>query len=379
MMAAIFIAYMAIIWLIFDKLRLIRLSLPLALILAAVGPIFAFYVIVSMNNFHPSSADARVFQRVVQVVPHITTPGRVLDVVAQPNTPMKKGDVIFTIDPQQFQFDVKRLEAALAAAEQSVPQLKASLDQASAGVEKANVQLNLAKAEFERQTELFEKKVIAQAALDRSERNLQSAEQGVAGAQAAEDRARLAYQSNIGSENTAVAQARQQLAQAKYNVEESVVRAPCDGYATNIQLVPGAVVSAAASVMPFVCDRDESNLGMVVASFMQGPYLRISEGDYAEIVFPMYPGQVFPGKVLTTIDLASEGQLSASGFYPGSNAPGTARFAVRIKLDDAEKLRLPAGTQGNAAVYTGDVQIAGIIRMALMRLTSWTNYLFFSA
>jgi multidrug resistance efflux pump len=379
MMAAIFIAYMALIWLVFDKLRLIPLSLPLALILAAVGPIFAFYVIVSMNNFHPSSSDARVFQRVVQVVPHITAPGRVLDVVAQPNAPMKKGDVIFTVDPQQYQFDVNRLEAALAAAEQSVPQLKSSLDQASAGVEKANVQLNLAKAEFERQIELFEKKVIAQAALDRSERNLQSAEQAVAGAQAAEDRARLAYQSNIGNENTAVAQVRQQLAQAKYNVEESVVRAPCDGYATNIQLVPGAVVSAAASVLPFVCERDEGNLGVVVASFMQGPYLRINEGDYAEVVFPMYPGQVFPGKVLTTIDLASEGQLSASGLFPSAAAPGTARFAVRIKLDDADTLRLPAGTQGNAAVYTGNVQIAGVIRMALMRMTSWTNYLFFSA
>lgn len=379
MMAVIFIAYMAVLWLVFDKLRLVPLGLPLTLILAAIGPVFAFGIIVSMNNFHPSSADARVFQRVVQVVPHITAPGRVLEVVAQPNAPLKKGDTVFTIDPQQYQFDVRRLEAALAAAEQGVPQLKSSLDQAAAGVEKANVQANLAKAEFERQNELFEKKVIAQAMLDRAERNLQSAEQAVAAAQAAEERARLAYQSNIGNENTAVAQARQQLAQAKYNVEESVVRAPCDGYATNIQLVPGAVVSAAASVMPFVCDRDEGNIGVVVASFMQGPFLRINPGEYAEVVLPMYPGRVFPGRVITTVDLASQGQLSSSGLFPGTDAPGTARFAVRIKLDDADKIRLPAGTQGIAAVYTGNVQIAGIIRMALMRLTSWTNFLFFTA
>ena len=119
MMAVIFIAYMAIIWLVFDKLRLIPLSLPIAIVLAAFGPLFAFYLIVSMNNFHPSSADARIFQRVVQVVPHITAPGRVKEVLAQPNAPMKKGDVIFTIDPEQFQFDVKRLEAAMAAAQQS--------------------------------------------------------------------------------------------------------------------------------------------------------------------------------------------------------------------------------------------------------------------
>jgi multidrug resistance efflux pump len=379
MMAAIFLTYMGLIWLVFDKLRLVRLSLPLALVLAAVGPLFAFYVIVSMNNFHPSSADARVFQRVVQVVPHITAPGRVLEVVAQSNAPVHKGDVLFTIDPQQFQFEVNRLEAALAAAEQAVPQLKSSVDQATAAVEKARSQFDLAQADYDRQTELFDKKVIAQAMLDKAERNRDTARQTLAGAQAAEERARLAYQSNIGSENTAVAQARQQLALATYNVEESVVRAPCDGYATNIQLVPGAVVSAAASVVPFVCDRDEGNLGVVVASFMQAPYLRIHPGDYAEVIFPMYPGDVFPGKVLTTIDMASEGQLSASGLFPGANAPGTARFAVRIRLDGADRLRLPAGTQGSAAVYTGDVQIAGVIRMALMRLTSWSNYLFFSA
>ena len=86
-------------------------------------------------------------------------------------------------------------------------------------------------------------------------------------AKAAEDRARFAYQSNIGNDNTAVAQVRQQLSAAKYNLDESVVRAPCDGYAVNLQLVPGTVVSAVASVLPFVCDRDESNLGIVVATF----------------------------------------------------------------------------------------------------------------
>ena len=157
------------------------------------------------------------------------------------------------------------------------------------------------------------------------------------------------------------------------------MRAPCDGYVTNLQLQPGAIVSAAASVMPFVCDRDENNRGVVVATFMQGPYLSIKPGAYAEVVFPMYPGRVFPGKVLTTVDLASEGQLTVTGLFPGIEAPHNARFAVRIKLDDADDLRLPAGTQGSAAVFSGTVQIAGVIRMAAMRVNSWMNYLFFTA
>lgn len=93
----------------------------------------------------------------------------------------------------------------------------------------------------------------------------------------------------------------------------------------------------------------------------------------------MYPGRVFPGKVVTTIDVAAEGQLTATGLFPGIGNPGNARFVVRIQLDDAEGLRLPAGTQGDAAIYSGNVQISGIIRMALMRITSWTNYLYFTS
>lgn len=378
MMAVIFGTYAALIWLVFAKFKLVRLTLPLAIILAAVGPLFAFYVILSMNNYHPSSTDARVFQRIVQITPHITVPGRVQSVVAQANTPLKAGDVLFTIDPRPFQFEVNRLQAAVAAADQLVPQLKAALDQASAGVERAEVQLNLAQADFDRQRQLFEKGDIAQAALDRYQRNLDTAKQGAAEADAVKVKAQLAYESNIGDENTTVAQARQQLEQARYNLNEATVRAPCDGYVTNLQLLPGAVVNATAAVMPFVCDRDEGNRGVVVASFMQGPYLSIKPGAYAEVVFPMYPGRVFPGKVLTTIDVAAEGQLTATGLVPGIDAPHNARFAVRIKLDDGDDLRLPAGTQGSAAVYSGTVQIAGVIRMAVMRANSWLNYLYFT-
>lgn len=378
MMAGIFLTYLALLWLVFDKLKLIRLSLPLAVLLAAVGPVFAAYVLLSMNNFHPSSSDARVFQRIIPLVANITKPGRVKEIVALPNTPVKAGDVLFVVDPAPFQFDVTRLEAALAAATQSVPQLKSSLDQATAAVARINVQLDLATTEYERQRQLFEKKVVAQAVLDRAQRNVDTARQAVAEASAAEERARLAFQSNVDGDNTDVAQVRQQLEQAQYNLAETAVRAPCDGFITNLQLVPGTIVSSAASVAPFVCDRDDRNRGVVVASFMQSAYLQISPGDYAEVVFPMYPGRVLTGKVLTTIDAAGEGQIKATGLLPDVDRPAPTRFAVRILLDNAGDLRLPAGAQGSAAIYTGNVQIAGIIRMAIMRFGSWTNYIFFT-
>jgi len=42
-------------------------------------------------------------------------------------------------------------------------------------------------------------------------------------------------------------------------------------------------------------------------------------------------------------------------------------------------LKLPAGIRGDAAIYSGNIQIAGIVRKAPMRITSWTNYLYFTS
>jgi multidrug resistance efflux pump len=70
--------------------------------------------------------------------------------------------------------------------------LNASYDQALAAVAKARAELELAQQTYDRQLELFEKKVVAQATLDTALRNLESARQVLAGAEAAAERARLA-------------------------------------------------------------------------------------------------------------------------------------------------------------------------------------------
>src|ERR1700754_4161427 len=109
----LFLGYAALFWLIFVKLKLIRLSFPIALAFAAAGPLLFFFILMAMNFYHPGSSDVEVLQRVVQIAPRTSKPGRVADVVADANTPLKKGDVLFTIDPEPFEFEVNRLEASL--------------------------------------------------------------------------------------------------------------------------------------------------------------------------------------------------------------------------------------------------------------------------
>src|SRR5262245_16781006 len=118
------------------------------------------------------SMDARVVQHVTQVASRASQPSRVLEVKVDPNVPVKKGDILFTLDPRSYQAEVDRLQAALAAAEQNVPQLKAAYDAALAGVEKAKGQLELAVAEEARDRQLLEKNAVSKEEYETRVRNL---------------------------------------------------------------------------------------------------------------------------------------------------------------------------------------------------------------
>ena len=168
-----------------------------------------------------------------------------------------------------------------------------------------------------------------------------------------------------------------QLADAEYDFQHTTVYAPGDGYVTNLQLLPGMLVGGTGSsaVMSFVLDSSAEKRGIVVAAFNQKNFLRIKPGQYTEVALYGYPGQIFTCRVLNTIDVSGAGQLSASGILPsdlGGMQP--AMFVAKIKLNDSDQLRLPGGSQAEVAVYTEDVQIAGIPVMFLIRAQSWMRY-----
>src|SRR5262249_37578067 len=113
----LFLGFAALVWLIFVKLKLVRLSWPIATVLAAAGPLLFFYILFAMNFYHPGSSDVQVLRRVVQIAPRTSKPGRVREVAVASDTPLKKGDVLFAIDPKPFEFEVERLKASLAASQ----------------------------------------------------------------------------------------------------------------------------------------------------------------------------------------------------------------------------------------------------------------------
>jgi multidrug resistance efflux pump len=155
---------------------------------AALGGIVGIALLLLIMNYnHPFSTNARIYFTVTPILPSVK--GRVIDVPVTNNVPLKEGDVLLRVDPRPYEYAVRQKRAALAEAEQAVGQLKATLDQATAGVERARAQLHLAQQNYDRQAELFEKKVIAQASLENATRNLETAKQTFAEAEAVEERA----------------------------------------------------------------------------------------------------------------------------------------------------------------------------------------------
>jgi multidrug resistance efflux pump len=344
---------------------------------AALGGIVGIVLLLLIMNYnHPFTTNARIYFAVTPVLPSVR--GRVIEVPAQTNAPLKEGDVLFRIDPKPYEYVVAQKKAALAEAEQNVKQLKASLDQATAAADRANAQLELAQQEYDRQAQLFERKVVAQATLDTATRNLEASKQTWVGAKAEQERARLAYSSNIEGVNTTVARLTAELADAQYDLDQTVTRAPGIGFVTQVALRPGMYVVPAPlrPVMAFVnTDIHDQGLG---AAFQQNSLQRVRVGDEAEVAFDAVPGRVFKGRVRTVLDAIAAGQIQASGALVdyGARTEGGRALAVIDLDEDTSPYQLPVGAAAQVAIYTQYWHHVSLLRKILLRMRSWENYLF---
>ena len=344
---------------------------------AAFGGIFGIGLLLLIMNYnHPFTTNARIYFAVTPVLPGVK--GRVAEVPVHSNTPLKQGDELFRIDPRPYQYVVDQKNAALAEAEQNVKQLKASLDEATAAAEKTNAQFQLAQQSYDRQAQLFAKSVVAQAALDTATRNLETAKQALAGARAEEERARLAFSSNLDGVNTSVARLRAELADAQYDLDQTITRAPSQGFVTQVAVRPGLYVVPLPlrPVMVFVnTDVHDSELG---AAFQQNSLQRVEPGDEAEVAFDAVPGRVFKANVRLVLDAIAAGQLQATGAlidFDSRTSSGRALAIIDLE-EDLSSYQLPVGAAAQVAVYTHYWHHLSTVRKILLRMRSWENFVF---
>ncbi|HEY9456137.1 MAG TPA: HlyD family secretion protein [Bradyrhizobium sp.] len=346
---------------------------------AALGGVFGLALLfITMAYNHPFSTHARIYFAVTPILPSVK--GRVIEVPVQgrTNQHLEAGEVLFKIDPKPYEYIVAQKRAGLADAEANVAQLKASVDQASATVEKAKAQLQLAQTNYDSQLTLFEKKVVAQATLDIATRNRDAAKQTVAEAAAAEDRTRQAFGATVDGEHSIIVRLRNELADAQYDLEQTVVRAPTGGFVTELVLRPGVYVVPAPFRPAMIFVNDSERDRALAAAFQQNALQRVRAGDEAEVLFKAIPGRVFKAKVRLVIDAIAGGQLQTSGtlLNVGAVVPVDRALVVLDLIDDTSGYQVPLGSAGEAAIYTEHFHELSLLRKILLRMRSWQNYVF---
>ena len=168
-----------------------------------------------------------------------------------------------------------------------------------------------------------------------------------------------------------VQQLQAQLESARWNLDRTTVRAPADGYVTNLALRKGARVSGQSPVMAFI-DTSDTIIGAEIPQ-IDARYIQI--GQPVEVTFKTFPGQVYPGKVEAVLQAIASGQAQPGGLAVTPTEVVAAPFVVRIRLDDQELAkRLPAGSTGMAAIFTEHVNASHVIRQVLLRQTAILNY-----
>src|SRR5512134_2209684 len=103
--------YSLVVWLVFIKFKLLPWTTPWKVTVAIIPVVGLTALILLLNIGAPSSADVRVIKYVVPMVSQVK--GRVIDVPAENNKPMKKGDVLFRIDPTPYEIEVRSIEAQI--------------------------------------------------------------------------------------------------------------------------------------------------------------------------------------------------------------------------------------------------------------------------
>jgi multidrug resistance efflux pump len=354
-----------------------------------------------LNVVAPSALDVQVVKYVVQVVPRVT--GRVIEVPVEPNTPVRRGDLLFRIDPRPFQYEVDRLRALLASTIADVAAQREDLRAAEAQVEvsanraqslMSSIDATRARLRFSElrvgQTtqlassgagDLFEaQKWETDVAQQRADLGallpqLAAAEQEVTASRARAAAVRERLSAAVGGEQADVAEVRAQLRDAEWKLSETSVYAPADGHVINLQLRPGSTVSQLpmAPVMSFVEQEH-----VIVAMFWQNELHKVEPGNEAELAMSTYPARIIKAKVDSIVWAQGQGQLPLTGTLPqtGAAPKPEGRFAVKLVLDERDKdVFLAAGARGTGAIYTRHLHPVHIIRKVLLRVSSYLNWI----
>jgi membrane fusion protein (multidrug efflux system) len=291
-----------------------------------------------------STDDAFVKQDIVSVSAQVNGP--IAQVLVKNGDQVKRGDVLFRIDPQPYQVALEQAQAQLAAAKLQTTQLQTQAAGTGADIVGEQANLQIKKNALARQQALLKQGFTTRADYEDALNEVKTAEQDVADAKA---RAANAHAALAPGEQPQIAQAKAAVDKARLDLERTTVRAPMDGVVENADnLQVGQMAVTGLGMLSLV----HSKTAWVEANFKEKDVGRMVPGQRAKIEVDAYPDQEFAAHV----ESVGAGTGSEFSLLPAQNANGnwvkvTQRVPVRIAFDGTPSKPMIAGLSVNATVF----------------------------
>ncbi len=268
----------------------------ISVVIVAAAAVLALYVWGIIEQ-HPRTDDATVRANVIGIVPRVR--GLIVKLHVQDNQAVKEGDVLFEIDPEDYELGVEKAKAALASLDQQIEAarggdaaLKFGVKAAEAGVERAQAQLKQADDTFNRLQPLQPKGFATAETVDQARTAKQSATAALAAAEQQLHQAEV----TVSTLETLIAQrpgAVAALKEAELELSYCKVTAPFPGRVISLNISEGAYASAGIPVFSLLDLRH----WYVMADFREAEIRHMAPGTLAEVYLLSAPERRFRATV----------------------------------------------------------------------------------
>jgi membrane fusion protein (multidrug efflux system) len=322
-------------------LRTVAMLIVPALLLLGGG----YYYLASGGSV--STDDAQVKQDIVSVSPQVNGP--IVEVFVRDGARVKRGDLLFRIDPAPYRVALEQASAQLAAARLQTSQLRTQAAGTGADIVGEQANLKIKQNALARQQALLKQGFTTRSDYEDALNEVKTAQQDLADARA---RAANAHAALAPGEQPSIAQAQAAVDKARLDLSRTEVRAPMDGVvenADNLQI--GQMAVTGLGMLSLV----HSASAWVEANFKEKDVGRMVPGQEAKVEVDAYPGQEFDAHIQSV----GAGTGSEFSLLPAQNANGnwvkvTQRVPVRIAFDGTPSKPMIAGLSVTATVYLKD-------------------------
>lgn len=339
--------------------------------IAALTCCFIYFLTADLSM--PLTPQAKLTRSVLKIAPRVS--GQVSELAVFNNQHVQPGQLLFRLDAQPFEVEVRQAELAVEQAQQDNMELDAQLKAAQAEVSAVKAKATDLAAQSKRMHSLIGRQLVSRQVYDTLEAQHLSALAQVSAAQAKITELKARRGTN-GSDNLRVRQARNALRRARLNLAYTEVRAQHSGVISNLQLRPGTYVAAGAPVAAMVEDSID-----IIADFREKALRYVEPKTPAVVVFDARPGELFNARVGHIDAGVREGQIEANGQLA---APVQSERWVRdaqrqrlhLQLDQGLPFTLPTGAKATVQLIPLDnAFVAGIARLQI-RMISWLHYVY---